>query len=463
MFRIRPLAVTGLNILLIALSWIFYKFPHGDEYLVLYMIPIIFIAAPFFISPRLIGGLFAVNVLFFAVYGFLGALNTVDILVLVSLLGSVVGACYLVKYLYGAFVSYNESDVKSRQRRYNSIVNELEAVDRRGRRIESELSRISHLYEVTKSLAPSLTFEELLNALFNFLGENFRFDALHLLPIGGEKLSRGISKSTGEENYYEHAENVLEYEKLAEYAQGKSSRPFFIERDSEAELFDQLKVRSDTLMIFPLHTGEKLCAVLAIEGASRPSFNRFKLLAPQVALEFRKVDLYEQVQELSIIDGLTGVYLRRYLMERLEEEVDRAERLGLTFSLCMIDVDHFKGCNDKYGHLVGDAVLRRIAETLKISVREVDMIARYGGEEFCIVFPETTKELALTIAERLRKAIGAKKIKVFDEKVKMTVSLGISTFPEDAADVAALIERADTALYRAKRGGRNKVCGAQGR
>ena len=460
MFRIRPVIICVLNILLITLSWVFYKFPQGDEYLVLYMIPIIFIVAPFMITISLVGALVLVNFAFFIVYGLLGALNAVDILVLMALLVSVAGASLLVKYLFNSFVSYHESDIKGRQRRYNSIVNDLEAIDRRGRRIEGELSRISRLYEVTKSLAPSLTFEELLSALFDFLGENFKFDAVHLLAFSKDKLARGISKSVGEENYYEDSENVLDYEKLAEYVEEKDPNPFFLEKDDDAELFDDLKVRSESLMVFPLHMGDKPCAILAIEGASRPSYGRFRLLVPQIAMEFRKVELYEEVQELSIVDGLTEVYLRRYLMNRLEEEVERANRLGLTFSLCMIDVDHFKDCNDRHGHLVGDAVLRKIAETLKLSVREVDMIARYGGEEFCIVFPETTKDLALTIAERLRKAIGSKKIKVFDEKVRMTVSLGVSTFPDDGTDVAALIERADTALYRAKRGGRNMVCGA---
>ena len=213
-------------------------------------------------------------------------------------------------------------------------------------------------------------------------------------------------------------------------------------------------------MVFPMFVGDDLCAVLAIEGAARASYGRFRLLVSQIALEFKKVELYEQVQELSIVDGLTEVYLRRYLMGRLLEEVERAGRLGLTFSIAMIDVDHFKKCNDKYGHLVGDAVLKRIAGRLKETVREVDMIARYGGEEFCVVLPETTKKLAMTVAERLRKSVESKDIKAFDENIRATVSLGMATYPEDGTDVEELLEKADTALYKAKRKGRNIVCAA---
>ena len=144
-------------------------------------------------------------------------------------------------------------------------------------------------------------------------------------------------------------------------------------------------------------------------------------------------------------------------MDRLEEEVDRARRLGMTFSVGMIDIDNFKKCNDTYGHLVGDTVLREVADRLKISVREVDMIARYGGEEFCVILPETTKDLALTVAERLRKSVEAKTVKAFDEKINVTVSVGITTYPEGGEDVTSLIDSADTALYKAKRKGRNMV------
>ena len=197
-----------------------------------------------------------------------------------------------------------------------------------------------------------------------------------------------------------------------------------------------------------------------MEGASRQSYGRFRILTSQIALEFRKVQLYEQVQKLSIIDGLTEVYLRRYMMDRLVEEVDRAQRLGFSFSIGMVDVDNFKECNDRYGHLVGDAVLKKVAERLKTSVREVDMIARYGGEEFCIMLPDTNKDLAMTVAERLRKSISSQKIKAFDEDIKVTVSVGVATFPEDEDSVSGIIEKADMALYKAKRQGRNRVCKA---
>jgi len=458
--KTKWIIVFGLNILLMAVSWMFYKLPQGDEYLVLFMISLIFIIAPFVMTLPLTAALLSINLAFFIFYHYVGALNVIDVLVITGLMVSAAAASYLVRYLYLSFFSYQESDIQVRQREYDSIVNKLEDLDRRGRKIETELTRISRLYEITKKLAPTLKIEDLLNALFDFLEENFKFKITHLLTFSKGEFSRGISKSVGDEDYYEDSERILDYEAVVDWTRRRDSRPFFVSRDEEPDLFDSINARDDTFLVFPLFVGDDLRAILAIEGASKSSYSRFRILVSQIALEFRKVELYEQVQELSIIDGLTEVYLRRYLMGRLKEEVDRASRLGLTFSIGMVDVDHFKQCNDRYGHLVGDVVLKKIAERLKGSVREVDMIARYGGEEFCIALPETTKKLALTVAERLRKSIESGKIKAFDEEAKITVSVGIATYPEDGEDVESLIERADTALYKAKRKGRNTVCAA---
>ena len=460
MFKIKPVIIFTVNILLMFLSWACYKFPQGDEYLVLFMIPLVFILAPFVLSLTFIGILLLVNFAFFVFYAFLGVLNPIDVVVLTVLLAAATGSSLLVKGLYSSFASYQKSDIEGRQRRYNTVVTELESIDHRGRKVENELSRISRLYEITKKLAPALKFDELLDSLLDFLEENFKFQTAHLLIYAGGKFSRGISKSTGEVDYSLDEDMILEYEKVVESLKKREYKTFFLSMEEDEDLFETLKVRADTFMAFPMFVGDDLCAVLAIEGAARASYGRFRILVSQIALEFKKVQLYEQVQELSIIDGLTEVHLRRYLMARLEEEVERAGRLGLTFSIAMIDVDNFKNCNDKYGHLVGDVVLKRIAGKLKESVREVDMIARYGGEEFCVVLPETTKKLAMTVAERLRRSVESKDIKAFDENIRATVSLGLATYPEDGKSVEDLIEKADTALYKAKRKGRNIVCTA---
>jgi diguanylate cyclase (GGDEF)-like protein len=124
----------------------------------------------------------------------------------------------------------------------------------------------------------------------------------------------------------------------------------------------------------------------------------------------------------------------------------------------MIDIDKFKNFNDRYGHLVGDAILRDISRTVKETVRQIDFVGRFGGEEIAVVLAETDRDQARFAAERLRQAIENNVIKVYDEELRVTVSIGVATYPQDADDVDTLIENADKALYVAKQTGRNKVC-----
>jgi diguanylate cyclase (GGDEF)-like protein len=126
----------------------------------------------------------------------------------------------------------------------------------------------------------------------------------------------------------------------------------------------------------------------------------------------------------------------------------------------MIDIDHFKNINDQYGHLVGDVILKQVAQIIKKNVRELDLVGRYGGEEFGVLLIETDDSGALYVAERIRAAVAEKEFKAYDESLRVTLSIGCSTLSDKARDVASLIETADAALYKAKHEGRNKVMSA---
>lgn len=166
----------------------------------------------------------------------------------------------------------------------------------------------------------------------------------------------------------------------------------------------------------------------------------------------------EMLQRLSYTDPLTQLYNRRYMMTMLEKEMLRAERKGRPLSLAMIDIDHFKQVNDKYGHLHGDRVLASVAEFTRLGLRRYDFAARYGGEEFVVTLPETNHDDALVIAERIRRQV---QLHEFDGQLKqlqVTVSIGVATFPADfIASLDDLLREADEALYRAKASGRNRV------
>jgi diguanylate cyclase (GGDEF)-like protein len=208
----------------------------------------------------------------------------------------------------------------------------------------------------------------------------------------------------------------------------------------------------------PLEIDKTPLGYLAVSGVKEAEEDKFNILAQQFLLGAKRAHLYQKIQELAITDSLTGSLSRGFYMERFKEELERSEKFRFNFSLLMADIDHFKQCNDNYGHLVGDAILKEVAKTLKENIRQIDLIGRYGGEEFSIILIETDKEGAKFAAERIRQALEARHIRVYDEDLKVTVSIGISTYPGDARDVQALIERADEALYQAKQGGRNRVC-----
>ncbi|MBL7048158.1 MAG: diguanylate cyclase [Nitrospira sp.] len=158
---------------------------------------------------------------------------------------------------------------------------------------------------------------------------------------------------------------------------------------------------------------------------------------------------------LSTTDGLTGLYNRRYLNESLGKELGRARRYTLDFSIIMFDVDHFKKFNDVYGHETGDRVLKMLGNVMIKTFRDIDICCRYGGEEFLIILPSTNLENAKISAERLRVAVETTSI----DDLSVTISIGIASYPEtDTRSIDEFIKKADLALYKAKEGGRNRVC-----
>ncbi len=167
--------------------------------------------------------------------------------------------------------------------------------------------------------------------------------------------------------------------------------------------------------------------------------------------------LNQRIQEQAIRDPITGLYNRRYLDEMLEREISRAKREGYPISLVMIDLDHFKSINDNYGHQAGDLVLQNLGRLLHENAREGDIACRYGGEEFVLVLPRLPMETALHRAEEWRESFAERCTHHGELSIYCTMSIGIATYPDHAAQAEDLLEQADVAMYRAKRGGRNRT------
>lgn len=167
---------------------------------------------------------------------------------------------------------------------------------------------------------------------------------------------------------------------------------------------------------------------------------------------------HEEVYQLATHDALTELYNRRHFVELVDKEIARASRHGRPLVMCIIDVDLFKPVNDRYGHIAGDGVLRRIAAIVRAFVRGEDAAARIGGEEFAVMLPESDVTAARAFAERLREAVAAETFVLGDEPQRLTISIGIASLADGRGDRSALMKAADAALYRAKDEGRNRVC-----
>jgi diguanylate cyclase (GGDEF)-like protein len=184
---------------------------------------------------------------------------------------------------------------------------------------------------------------------------------------------------------------------------------------------------------------------------------RLKRVLKERELTNERIRMMEKLQKLAITDGLTRLYNSRSFYSQLELEVDRFNRYQHPLTLLLLDIDHFKDYNDKYGHLEGDKVLVRFSQIIRTCLRTNDSAYRYGGEEFTVILPETAGEEARTVAQRIRAALEAEPFSPEDgEEVTVTISIGLTEY-HAKEELSTFIQRADQAMYRSKRSGRNKV------
>jgi diguanylate cyclase (GGDEF)-like protein len=176
------------------------------------------------------------------------------------------------------------------------------------------------------------------------------------------------------------------------------------------------------------------------------------------ASAIQNANYVQRVKQLAYLDGLTGIFNRRYFETRITEEIERARRFGSELAVVMVDVDKFKSLNDTYGHLLGDEVLRQVSSLLSKQIRKIDVVCRYGGEEFVILLPQTALEQALHVADKLRRAVEEWQFPGVPRT--LTISGGVAVFPNHGNTRDELVKTADAALYAAKESGRNRILSA---
>jgi two-component system cell cycle response regulator len=229
-------------------------------------------------------------------------------------------------------------------------------------------------------------------------------------------------------------------------------------RDAPPEF--SARIGASTAILVPIQAKGTPIGLLVVESVGavvgRDQRDFLQTLANQSGLAIENANLYARTLQLSITDGLTGLHNYRHFCERLESEIARARRYRLPLGLLLIDIDRFKSFNDRYGHLLGDEVLKVVAHCIRSNSRDVDLVARYGGEEFCVILQEIGEGIRAH-AERICEAVAALRIPVGETCEGVTVSVGAAVSRGGEPGVHELIRRADAALYEAKEGGRNRV------
>ncbi|MBU1006294.1 MAG: GGDEF domain-containing protein [Candidatus Omnitrophica bacterium] len=350
------------------------------------------------------------------------------------------------------------SDFEVVKKSYEDLVSqdkrEMESNLEREKRMQQVLS----LYEISKDMSGCLSLEDIFSIFSATLKKSFRFSLSKFILLKDSKEMEAVYEIKMGTQTIKAAPDAFDKELVKIVLNTKKT--VSICRQDGHEFLRRLSVIKDfeTLVAIPLFSEKELAGILYVENMPRRHFENFIILTGQFVIQFQKVSLYKKVQEMSIKDSLTEIGTRRYFLERFSEETRRSMRHKANLSFLMLDLDYFKQKNDKFGHLVGDVVLKEVAAILKASLREIDIIGRYGGEEFAIVLTETGRDGARQVAERIRESIESTIFKAYDEVVSTTVSIGISVFPDDGGDVESLIESADKALYKAKETGRNRVC-----
>jgi len=337
----------------------------------------------------------------------------------------------------------DQEQAKERLLQLEAVVQNLrDTVAAKGSDVEHSLKQ----YEMIKVMAQALSWEEMSPSLERALKHFFRVEAwaLHLTDEKGDLQlvqRRGSIPEPHPDNLSSKEPFLQTYVVPSGVEQGRS---IWILNMPLWRLHERIGVLVSRL---PDFAPDQRASILS-EASS---------FSTQLVFAMAKAKLYRELDQRSRTDGLTGLSRRGPFEERLREEVARAESFKSTFSLLMIDIDHFKHLNDTYGHQVGDEVLRTVSNRLKEGLYETDLIARFGGEEFVCLLPRSDRAGLKIKAEQIRQRIANHNFVIGLEAVQVTISIGIAHFPLDGHTPQQILEAADRALYAAKHNGRNCV------
>lgn len=346
------------------------------------------------------------------------------------------------------------------------LLNAMDKLNERTSELERTHSQLETIYETARSLAEFMPVDNVINRVLNIARQVLRYPVCEIYtwdPINkklwlkgriNEELTERLERPFPIEpnDAFKRVVRDMETVRVMDRMQGK-------------QVLDGHQFRSQ--LVVPLVSEGKLVGLLNCESPHANAFTErdervLAILASSTAMALLNADLHQQMEKLTVVDELTGVYNYRYFRTRLEDEQRRAARYGTPLSLIMIDIDWFKSLNDRFGHQIGNIALRQLARVITTCVRDVDVVARYGGEEFIVILPQTSTEETHRIAERMRRKVEQTEFGPdgTGRPLPMTVSVGVSCYPDNGRPEDDLVESVDQALYRAKGNGKNLVCTA---
>jgi diguanylate cyclase (GGDEF)-like protein len=320
------------------------------------------------------------------------------------------------------------------------------------------------LYETIHDLTSTLSIREVIQRLLQRVLVHLESEIASILliePDGKLRIrhARGLPMEVVETTRVESGNGIAGYV----FESGKALLIEDVEKDNRFQKQNHERYYTSSAISAPIKIYGRVMGVINVNNKknrkcfSGEDLRLIKAIAGHAAVALSNAKLYEETLELAKRDSLTGLANHGHFWATLATEIDRAKRYDRDVSLVMIDIDHFKAYNDRYGHIAGDEALVQVARQIDMSSRSHDFVARYGGEEFAIILPETDKAGGVVVADKLRKSIADITPAGKNDRC-LTVSAGVSTYPYDAHSAASLVESADSRLYMAKARGRNLVC-----
>ena len=327
-------------------------------------------------------------------------------------------------------------------------------------RLRETLETIEACRALTPCLDPGEVYAVTLDLLLKRLSRSRGIALFHrsALPASDGVVFRGLSETDAS-----RLRSILVNEKQVDL--DAVTQVGMITRSPLHEALGQVEVEAGPMLAIPI-TGEEAEAgvIWVLEDERRfeeEEIERASIIAAHASISIRNAERYHRAKEKAFIDDVTEVHNVRYLLSAADHEIRRAERYGSPLSFLFLDLDRFKLVNDRFGHLVGSRALRRLSQVMQVCIRQVDTLARYGGDEFTILLVDTDLPMAAEVAERIRKAVEDERFEGGgDEPMRLTVSIGVATYPEHGRSREELLDTSDKAMYRAKSLGRNRVCTA---